>query len=75
VGRIVRIQATHLSSLEMNKLLATLLPHASLWDGHLGNIDAVQHHIPTTGTTVSTQPYRVVPTARASIDTELQRMK
>jgi Reverse transcriptase (RNA-dependent DNA polymerase) len=73
--RIVRIQATHLSGLEMEKLLASLRPHASLWDGHLGNIDAVQHHIPTTGPPVETQPYSVGPAARASIDAELQRMK
>jgi Reverse transcriptase (RNA-dependent DNA polymerase) len=71
---IVRSQATHLSSLEMEKLLDTLRPHASLWDDHLGIIDVVQHQIPTTGPPVATQPYRVGPAARASIDYELQRM-
>ena len=71
---IVRIKATHLSSPAMEKLIAALRPHASLWDGHLGNIDAVQHHIPTSGPPVATQPYRVGPAARASIDVELKRM-
>jgi hypothetical protein len=73
--RIVRSHATHLSSLEMEKLFATLRPHASQWDGHLENIVAVQHHIPTTGPPVATQSYRVGSAARASIDAELQRMK
>jgi hypothetical protein len=59
----------------MEKLLETLRPHSSLWDGHLGHIDAVQHHIPTTGPPVAAQPYRVGPSARESIDAELQRMK
>ena len=72
---IVRNQDTNLSRNELEKLLATLRPHASLWDGQFGRIGAVQHHIPATGPPVATQPYRIGSAERASIDAELQRMK
>jgi Reverse transcriptase (RNA-dependent DNA polymerase) len=59
----------------LEELLDTLRPHASLWDGHLGIVDAVANHIPTTGPPVSSQPYRVGPTSRELIDSELKRMQ
>jgi hypothetical protein len=52
-----------------------LRPHAALCYGHLGNISAVQHLIPTEGPPITSQPYRVGPAARELIDKELTRMK
>ena len=45
-----------------------------MWSGRLGKIQTVDHHIPTTGTPISSQPYRAGPQAREQIDTEIQRM-
>jgi Reverse transcriptase (RNA-dependent DNA polymerase) len=72
---LVRSQSFHLSSEDQDRLLKSLRPHASLWDGHLGNISAVEHHIPTEGPPIASQPYRVGPAARELIDKELTRMK
>jgi hypothetical protein len=72
---LVRSQSGHLSIEEQDALLKTLRAHAPLWDGHLGNISAVQHHIPTEGPRITSQPYRVGPAARELIDKELTRMK
>jgi hypothetical protein len=50
-------------SLEVNederpKVLEMLKKHAKFWDGHLGHIRNVQHHIPTTGPPKRQAPYR-----------------
>jgi Reverse transcriptase (RNA-dependent DNA polymerase)/RNase H-like domain found in reverse transcriptase len=71
----VRTQSNHLNVDEQDRLVYTLREHSSLWDGHLGNITAVEHHIPIEGRPIASQPYRVGPTARELIDKELTRMK
>jgi hypothetical protein len=74
-GLLVRSQSGHLSIDEQDALIKTLRPHDPLWDGHLGNISAVQHYIPTEGPPITSQPYRVGPAVRDLIDKDLTRMK
>jgi transposase InsO family protein len=64
----------HLPGEEASKSFEILRPFADIWDGHLGKIEAVQHHILTEGPPVASQPYRVGPTARESISKEVDRM-
>jgi hypothetical protein len=45
-----------------------------MWNGSLGKIDSVEHHIPTTGQPLASQPYRAGPQSRESIDAEIKRM-
>jgi transposase InsO family protein len=71
---VLRAKLNHLSREEADKTFETLRPFASMWDGHLGKIEAVQHHIVTDGPPVASQPYRAGPTARQAIDTEIDRM-
>jgi hypothetical protein len=52
-----------------------LREHCSLWDRHLGNVAAVENHIPIEGWPIASQPYRVCPTARELIDKELALME
>jgi Reverse transcriptase (RNA-dependent DNA polymerase) len=45
-----------------------------MWDGRIGEIRTVEHHITTIGLPVASQPYRAVPASRELIDKEIQRM-
>jgi hypothetical protein len=65
--KLVRSQNTQLSKSEQDRLITTLRPHHTLWDGHPGNITAVEHNIPTDGPLISAQQYRVCPAARGII--------
>jgi hypothetical protein len=59
----VRTQSNQLNVDEKDRVVHTLREHSSLWDGHLGNITAVEHHIPIEGRpippsrTVSARPH------------------
>ena len=59
-GHVVRKSSSHLDVIQSEDLLATLRPFSSMWNGALGDITAVKHHIPTEGPPVSSQPYRVL---------------
>jgi transposase InsO family protein len=72
--RLMRDKLTHLSNAEVETMIETLRPFSSMWDGHLGQIEAVKHHIVTDGPPVASQPYRAGPTAREAIDREIDRM-
>jgi hypothetical protein len=65
---------SHLSPELSRETFNTLRSFANMWDGHLGKIDAVQHHIVTEGPQVASQPYRAGPTARDNINDEVDRM-
>jgi hypothetical protein len=65
---------SHLTDEQKSQQFDTLRPHASTWDGHLGYISAVQHHIQTTGPRVASQPYRTGPASREVIYAEIKRM-
>ena len=71
---VVRKSSSDLDVIQSEDLFATLRPFSSMWNGALGDITAVKHHIPTEGPPVSSQPYRVSPQAREDINNELQRM-
>jgi hypothetical protein len=45
-----------------------------MWDGRLGEISTVEHHIPTRGPPIASQPYRAGIASRNFIDKEIQRM-
>jgi Reverse transcriptase (RNA-dependent DNA polymerase) len=45
-----------------------------MWDGRLGQIDSVSHHVKTTGGPIFQQPYRAEPFARTAEQTEVNRM-
>ena len=65
---------SHLPPDHAKETFETLRPFADMWDGHLGRIDTVQHHIVTEGPPVASQPYRAGPTAEDSINKEIDRM-
>jgi hypothetical protein len=71
---IVRSRASHLQSNEVQGHIQVLEGHDSMWSDRLGQIQAVEHHIPTNGQPISSQPYRAVPQSRELIDAEIQRM-
>jgi hypothetical protein len=71
---IVRSRASHLQSNEVQALIQVLEGHESMWSGRLGKRQAVEHHIPTTGPPILSQPYRAGPQSRELIDAEIQRM-
>jgi hypothetical protein len=64
----------HLSPEQSRETFDTLRSFEDMWDGRLGKIDAVQHHIVTEGSPVASQPYRAGPTAREKINNEVDRM-
>jgi Reverse transcriptase (RNA-dependent DNA polymerase) len=70
----IRESVPHLTPEQQEQLLAVLRPNASMWDGHLGQISAVEHHIVTTGPPIASQPYRAGPETRAVIEKEISRM-
>jgi Reverse transcriptase (RNA-dependent DNA polymerase) len=45
-----------------------------MWDGRLGQISTVTHHIPTHGPPIAAQPYRAGPQSREAIDAEIKNM-
>jgi hypothetical protein len=68
------------SSLEANederpKVLEILKKHAKVWDGDLGYIRNVQHHIPTTGPPKRQAPYRCGLKTRDTVAEDIKRMK
>ena len=71
---IVKSKANHLKAQELDQLLKVLESHDAMWSVRLGKIQTVDHHIPTTGPPISSQPYRAGPQALEQIDTEIQRM-
>jgi hypothetical protein len=71
---IVTSKSIHLTAQELEKLLKILESHDEMWSGRLGKIHAVDHHIPTTGSPISSQPYRAGPQSRELIDAEIKRM-
>ena len=56
----IRQSVPHLSiEIEQaDRLIETLITHADMWDGKLGRIYAVKHHIITSGPPIALQPYR-----------------
>jgi hypothetical protein len=64
-------------SLELNEdeRPEMLKKHAKSWDGHLGHIRNVQHHIPTTGPPKRQAPYRCGLKTRNAVAEEIKRMK
>jgi hypothetical protein len=70
----IKQKLSHLPEDDATKSFNILRPFADMWDGHLGKIEAVQHHIVTEGPPVASQPYRVGPTARENISKEVDRM-
>jgi transposase InsO family protein len=71
---VVRQGVPTLAAEDAEKLLDVLRPHACMWDGRLGEIRTVEHHIPTEGPPIAAQPYRAGPSSRSVIDTEIKRM-
>jgi hypothetical protein len=71
---LLREKLSHLSHDEAEKSFEIIRPFASMWDGHLGKIEAVQHHKVTGGPPTASQPYRTGPTARQAIDKDIERM-
>jgi hypothetical protein len=67
-------KTSNLSPEQSRKTFDTLSSFADMWDGHLGNIDAVQHDIVTEGPPVASQPYRAGPTARENINKKGDRI-
>jgi hypothetical protein len=65
---------THLEDQEISDLLGVLRPRSEMWSGKLGQIAAVEHHIPTRGPPIASQPYRAGPQFREIIDAEVKRM-
>ena len=70
----IRQSVPHLTTEQADRLIETLIPHADMWDGKLGRISAVKHHIITSGPPIASQPYRAGPSSRTLIDAEVQRM-
>ena len=70
----IRDSVPHLTEVQKDRLIETLKPHAGMWNGNLGRISAVKHHILTSGPPVASQPYRAGPQSRALIDVEVDRM-
>jgi hypothetical protein len=70
----IKQKLSRLSPGQSRKTFDTLRSFADIWDGHLGKIDAVQHHTVTEGPPVASQPYRAVPIAREKINKEVDRM-
>ena len=70
----LRDSVPHLTEIEKNQLMQTLTPFADMWEGKLGCISAVKHHIITSGPPIASQPYRAGPQSRALIEAEVQRM-
>jgi hypothetical protein len=54
----IRECVPHLTDAQKDQLIATLKPHADMWEGKLGRISTVKHHILTSGPPVASQPYR-----------------
>jgi hypothetical protein len=71
---VLREKLNHLSTPDAKSAFEALKPFARMWEGHLGKIEAVQHHIVTDGRPISSQPYRAGPSARDAISTEIDRM-
>ena len=70
----IRTSVSHLNVDQTDQLIETLTPFSEMWDGKLGRISAVEHHIPTSGPPIASQPYRAGPHSRTLIDSEVQRM-
>ena len=70
----IRESVPHLTDAQKDQLIATLKPHADMWEGKLGRISTVKHHIMTSGPPVASQPYRAGPQYQKLIDAELKRM-
>jgi Reverse transcriptase (RNA-dependent DNA polymerase) len=70
----IRDSVPRLTEVQKYKLIETLKPHADMWNGKLGRISAVKHHILTSGPPVASQPYRAGPQSRTLIDAEVDRM-
>ena len=70
----IRESVPHLTDAQKDQLIATLKPHADMWEGKLGRISTIKHHIMTSGPPVASQPYRAGPQSRKLIDAELKRM-
>jgi Reverse transcriptase (RNA-dependent DNA polymerase) len=73
-SEMIRKTVSHLSEDQKSQLLQILRPYSSMWDGRLGEIPTVKHHIPTRGPPIASQPYRAGPASREVIDAEIQRM-
>jgi hypothetical protein len=71
---IVKAKASHLKAQEFEQLLKVLESHDPSLGGLIGKIQTVDHHVPTTGPPISSQPYRAGPQAREQIDAKIQRM-
>jgi hypothetical protein len=54
----IRASVPHLTAEQTAHLIDTLSPHADMWDGKLGQIAAVKHHILTSGPPIASQLYR-----------------
>jgi hypothetical protein len=70
----IRQSVLHLTAEQKDRLIQALSPHADMWDGKLGRISTVKHHIVTSGPPVASQPYRAGPQSRTLIDAEIDRM-
>jgi hypothetical protein len=70
----IRENVPHLTDAQRDQLIATLKPHAYMWEGKLGRISTVKHHVLTSGPPVASQPYRAGPQSRTLIDAEIDRM-
>jgi Reverse transcriptase (RNA-dependent DNA polymerase) len=70
----IRESVPHLTEAQKDQLIATLNPHADMWEGKLGRISTVKHHILTSGPPVASQPYRAGPQSRTLIDAEINRI-
>jgi hypothetical protein len=70
----IRDSVPHLTDFEKDQLITTLKPFADMWEGKLGCISTVKHHIITSGPPIASQPYRAGPQSRTLIEAEVQRM-
>jgi dUTPase len=59
---------------ERPRVLEMLKRHSKLWDGRLGQVQGVEHCIPTTGDPIRQQPYRCGMKTREAVEAEIKRM-
>jgi RNase H-like domain found in reverse transcriptase/Reverse transcriptase (RNA-dependent DNA polymerase)/Integrase zinc binding domain/Integrase core domain len=74
--KAVRLEDIELevSPTERKQVLKMLNKHERLWNGHLGHIKNVQHHIPTVGAPQRQAPYRCGLKTRDAVKDEIERM-
>jgi hypothetical protein len=70
----IHASVPHLTDIETDQFIETPNPFDDMWEGKLGRISAIKHHIITSGPPIASQTYRAGPQSRTLIEAEVQGM-